>query len=84
MDPLPFGNTYSMKNIPVPGRKEHKTKTIIKTGEFIKRVRWRAFFAKYGNQADTTCHPDIANLLERKESFSFRLQSTEQMNFRKC
>ena len=72
LDPLPFGNTYSMKNIPVPGRKEHKTKTIIKTGEFIKRVRWRAFFAKYGNQADTTLHPDIANLLERKESFGFR------------
>ena len=72
LEPLPFGNTYAMKNIPVPGRKEHKTKTIKQTGNLIKNVRWAGLFAKHGNQMDSLDHPDLPIILERKETFGFK------------
>ena len=72
LEPVPFGNTYSMRNIPVPGRKEHKTKTIKQTGKFVKNVRWAGLFAKHGGQIDSLDHPDLPIILERKETFGFK------------
>ena len=76
LEPVPFGNTFSMKNIPVPGRKEHKTKTIKQTGKLIKNVRWAGLFAKHGNQLDSLDHPDLPIILERKETFGFKSGNT--------
>lgn len=42
MDKLTF--QYSMKNIPIPTDKDYMKRLIEKTEEFLKRLRWRAFF----------------------------------------
>ena len=83
LEPVPFGNNVSMKNIPVPGRKEHKTKTIKQTGKLIKNVRWAGLFAKHGNQLDSLDHPDLPIILERKETFGFNplLISTDFLKY---
>ena len=35
---------YSMKNIPVPPKKEYKLELIHSVREFVKKVNWRAHF----------------------------------------
>ena len=80
LEPVPFGNTFSMKNIPVPGRKEHKTKTIKQTGKLIKNVRWAGLFAKHGTQLDSLDHPD-SKLCNQVRSLSlFRWRTLTLLN----
>ena len=38
LEPLPFGNDYSMKNIPTASEKEHQCKLIIKGSNFINHL----------------------------------------------
>ena len=37
-----FNITYSKKNIPIPSENEYKLKLIMKTENFLKRMRWKA------------------------------------------
>ena len=37
-----FNVTYSKKNIAIPSENEYKLKLIMKTGNFLKRMRWKA------------------------------------------
>ena len=37
-----FNITYSKKNIAIPSENEYKLKLIMKTGNFLKRMRWKA------------------------------------------
>ena len=43
-----FNITYLNKNIPIPLENEYKLKLIMKTENFLKRMRWKAltFFGK--------------------------------------
>ena len=43
-----FNITYSKKNIPIPSETEYKLKLIMKTENFLKRMRWKvsAFLGK--------------------------------------
>lgn len=68
LEPLPFGSSYSPKNIPIPGFKEYKTKLISKGGDYINRTRFRSIFALNGNGNDIPDHPDIPDILEKKEN----------------
>ena len=37
-----FNITYSKKNIPIPSVNEYKLKLIMKTENFLQRMRWKA------------------------------------------
>ena len=37
-----FNIAYSNKNIPIPSENEYKLKLIMKTENFLKRMRWKA------------------------------------------
>ena len=37
-----FNITYSKKNIPIPSENEYKLKLLMKTENFLKRMRWKA------------------------------------------
>ena len=37
-----FNITYSKKNIPIPSENKYKLKLIMKTENFLKRMRWKA------------------------------------------
>lgn len=37
----------SLKDIPLPSAREYKRDLILKTTEFIRRIRWRAYFADH-------------------------------------
>merc|ERR1712240_475275 len=53
---------YSMKNIPIPSRKQYIISLIIKIEDFIQRLRWKTiFFLKKEN-----------NNNNKKETFGFR------------
>ena len=41
IDPLPFGNDNSAKDIPTPAKKEYKCKSIVQGGKFLNNLRWR-------------------------------------------
>ena len=52
---------YSMKNIPIPSRKQYIRSLIIKIEDFIQRLRWKKiFFLKKENNNN------------KKETFGFR------------
>ena len=39
---MTFNIAYSNKNIPIPSENEYKLKLIMKTENFLKRMRWKA------------------------------------------
>ena len=57
MNSIDFG--YSLKNIPLASKHSYKYKLIEKTGQLVKRMRWKAFFYdkddtnKYNNKNNT-------------------------------
>jgi hypothetical protein len=59
MEQVNFG--YSLKNIPLPNKKEYKLSLISSAEKFIQSIRWRTYF--YLN-------PDKAG--NRKETFGFK------------
>ena len=59
MDRIRFN--YSLKNIPVPGKKQYLKQLLDKTEQFVKNIRWRAFFF-----LNPTATSDV------KETFGFR------------
>ena len=60
---------YSLKNIPVPSRKEYKKQLIEKTQDVIKRMRWKAFhFLKGAEDRDD----DEDDRDSNKETYGFK------------
>ena len=67
-----FNITYSKKNIPIPSENKYKLKLIMKTENFLKRMRWKAlaFLGKlkgsdkhnYGFKT-ATCSSSVKKLL---------------------
>ena len=65
-----FNIAYSNKNIPIPSENEYKLKLIMKTENFLKRMRWKAlaFLGKLkGSDKENfgfktvKCHPQLKN-----------------------
>ena len=52
-----FNITYSKKNIPIPSENEYKLKLIMKTENFLKRMRWKAlaFLGKLKSSDKDNC-----------------------------
>ena len=75
MEKLSFD--YSLKNVPLPGKRSYQLKLIQKIESVLKRMRWKAhFFLSNENQQPETfktyvfksCnHPPQINLLEEFE-----------------
>ena len=60
---------YSLKNIPVPSRKEYKKQLIEKTQDVTKRMRWKAFhFLKGAEDRDD----DEDDRDSNKETYGFK------------
>ena len=72
LEPLPFGSSYSKKNIPTPGLKEYKTKLISQGSKYMNNTRWRSLFALNGDATPDHNHPDIPDMMEKKENYGFR------------
>jgi hypothetical protein len=56
---------YSMKNIPIHPINKYMKTLIAKTEHFLKRMRWKAFFAESDEEKD-----------EVKETFGFKTEKT--------
>ena len=78
--PLPFGSSYSKKNIPTPGAKEYKTKLISQGSKYINNTRWRTLFALNGDATPDNIHPDIPDMVEKKENYGFRSGNAAPMS----
>ena len=77
LDPLPFGSNYSMKNIPIPSRKEYKCKLIAQSGKFVNNLRWRVWhhLKKCDIQNNDTSHNkmDESSIInDEKETYGFK------------
>ena len=60
---------YSMKNIPIPSQTSYLKSLINKTEQFIKNIRWKAFFFENG-----------APNKKKKETFGFKTENTPPQN----
>ena len=75
LDPLPFGSDYSFKDIPNPGRKERKCKTIVQGGKFINNLRWRIWhYLKRNKPEINDGNLSTANIsfYDTKETYGFK------------
>ena len=72
LEPVPFGSSYSKNNIPIPGIKEYKTKLISQGSKYMNNTRWRSLFALNGDATPDHNHPDIPDMMEKKENYGFR------------
>ena len=68
MEKINFG--YSLKNIPIPAKQGYVKSFIDKTGKFLKRIRWKAYF--FDNPADPNT--------ERPQTFGFPSEKTPPPN----
>ena len=74
MSKMAFSGEYSMNNIPIPPRKEYKSKLIRKTEKFISRIRWKYFWATIDKRKDAKLgnHPQARVEIEGKNMYGFR------------
>ena len=63
--------SYSLKNIPCPGKKSYIKALISKTENFLKRLRWKAYF--FDNPK-----PEENNVQENK--YGFKTPNTPPAN----
>ena len=68
MEPKNFG--YSLKNIPLPNPKTYTKLMIDKTHNFLKRLRWKAFY--FDNPADSD--------RENSKTFGFKSEKSPPQN----
>lgn len=72
MNKIPFSGEYSMNNITIPTKSEHKSKLVRKTELFIGRVRWKYFWATNEKRKNQKIrHPQIEMESEKKETYGF-------------
>ena len=78
---------YSAKNIPLPSRTDYRQRLIEKTGQFLRRTRWKAYFflnpgiassdkENYGFQS-TKNPPPIEELKDFEDSMLRMIQSVK-------
>ena len=74
MSKMAFSGEYSMNNIPIPPKKEYKSKLIRKTEKFISRIRWKYFWATIDKRKDAKLgnHPQARVEIEGKNMYGFR------------
>ena len=77
LDPLPFGSDYSMKDIPIPSRKEYKCKLIAQGGKFINNLSWRIWHHLKKHEIEVNdgsqCSENESFLINgRKETYGFK------------
>ena len=68
IDPLPFGSDYSMKDIPIPSRKEYQCKLISQGSKFINNLRWRIWHHLKKNESETKTYlvTPLPSLMRKK------------------
>ena len=71
LDPLPFGNEYSVKNIPLPRRKEHNYKLIYQGNKFMNNLRWTIWHFLTKNGENSANESLITT--EENERYSFKI-----------
>ena len=65
-----FQLNYSDKNIPIPSQDSFLKRLISKTGNFINRIRWKAYFFDKKNTNDH----------EKQETFGFKTEKSPPTN----
>ena len=69
---------YSTKNIPLPAKNEYLKRFIEKTEQFIRRLRWKAYYFLNGNEygfKSRNSPPQISELLPFEEDMAQLIQN---------
>ena len=76
MEKIYFG--YSLKNSPIPNTTEYKKILVLQTEKFLKRLRWRVFFAlqmQQENGFSSSSSEKSEDLCNNKETYGYKSEN---------